>query len=130
MVGERAVQLEIERNYLARQIFEDVRNGFSGYAVPGIDGDLERFYFRDVRDERDAMARKVVENVFGGYRTLSCCGRRHLAGSDAIAHRRQTMLERKRLRLLAREFHSVVVGWIVRCRNHHAAVKAVFADGE
>ena len=43
---------------------------------------------------------------------------------------REPGLQRDRLGVGASELHAVVFGRIVRCRNHHAAVESVFADGE
>ena len=43
MIRKRAVQLEIDRDHLARQMFEDVRHGLARHAVAGIDCDFERF---------------------------------------------------------------------------------------
>ena len=53
-----------------------------------------------------------------------------LAGDDTIAHFAQAGIQRNRLRLFAAKLQAVVLRRVVRRRNHHAAVEAVFADRE
>ena len=40
MVGERAIQLEVERDELAGQLLEDARDDHAGHAVAGVHRDL------------------------------------------------------------------------------------------
>ena len=62
--------------------------------------------------------------IVPGHRRL----RRKRTGHQLIAYRGEAGIERNRLRLRARELHPVVLGRIVRGRDHHAAVEPVFPN--
>ncbi len=75
------------------------------------------------------MRREVVEDVAPFDRAAPrrwCDG----AGEDAIADLAEPGVARECLGAFARHFQAVVFGGIVGCRDHHAAVEAVLADGE
>ena len=65
MVRKGAVELEVERDHLARQILEDVRHGLAAHPVPRVDRDLERLDLFEI-DEREAVFCEVVEHVSPG----------------------------------------------------------------
>ena len=70
VVRKISVEFEIEGYHRARQLFEDVRNGFARHAVTCIDGDLERLDLRAI-DEREAMIGELVENIAMRNRTAA-----------------------------------------------------------
>ena len=63
MVGKGAVEFEIERYHLARQMFEDVRYGFAGHAVACVDRDLERFDLDGRRTKGSARRMRRARRV-------------------------------------------------------------------
>jgi hypothetical protein len=74
------------------------------------------------------MLRKIVENVTlrDASRRRGLCGKR--VRRELISNRRQAGIERNRLGLRTRKFHAVILGRVVRSRNHDAAVEIEFAD--
>ena len=129
MIGERAVELEEQREDFARQVLEDVGHRQTGHPVAGVDGDLERFDRRGI-DEGEAVRGEILEDFALADRPGTRRGRREHAARDLVADLPQTRLQRNRLRLLACELHAVVSGGIVRRGDHHAAAVSVLADRE
>ncbi len=130
MVGKRSVEFEEERRYRARQMAEDVRHGQARHAVACVDRDLERF-------DRVAARRSARQCSAKSSSTLRSVIGRHAAGRSPRSPRAM----RSRIAdspvsseiacaRVARELHPVIVGGIVRRRDHDAAGIAVFADGE
>ena len=61
---------------------------------------------------------------------LFAAGGGRASATSSSRNRRQSGIQRDRLRLRAREFHAVVRGRIVGCRDHYATVGIVLPDGE
>ena len=130
MVRKVAVEFEKQRNDFARQVFEDVRNRFAGHAVAGVDRDFERPDLRRSMNERQCSAKSsrmsafvIVPGVRAAGRQVACAIRSRIC--------RQARYRARSLALAARvNFMPLYCGGIVRCGDHHAAVEAVFADGE
>ena len=129
MVGEGSVEFEEERDDAAGQVFEDVRHGQAGHAVAGVDRDLERLD-RVALDEAEAVLGEVVEHFPAFELTQHLAERADVAARQAVAQRAQAGVERDRLRAVAGELHAVVVGRIVRGRDHDTAGESIAAHGE
>jgi len=128
MVGECAIQLEIEGDQLAGQMREDLRHDHPRHAIARVHRDFERAHLRHI-DEREDMAHIVVGHIALDHLPLARRFRR-IARQRQIANRVAARLGADGDGLLAAHLQPVVLLGVVRGRHHDASGIAKLADGE
>ncbi len=113
----------IQLDELERQVRLELVDDEAGAAVAGIHHDLQLAQLAAID-----VAEQVVEVLLAGVVLLlgAALGdrRRQAALLDERGHVLEAGVGADRARLLAHEFHAVVIRWIVARRDHDAAVEA------
>src|SRR5215218_9797934 len=129
VVREGAVELEVHRDVLERQLLEDGGEHLAGHAVAGVHDDLERTEAIGVY-EGQAVFGVILGDVarFDGAGVLGGFGQ--LAGDDEVPDLPDAVLARECDGVLPAQLEAVVLLGVVGSRDHRSTRLFEVPDGE
>src|SRR5215204_3183248 len=120
MVGERAVELEVHRYVLEREVLEDGWDHLASHSVSRLDHDLQRPQALRLY-KAQAMFRIVYGDVGLLHGTRVFRGAGEIPGDDEVTDLAEPRVSREGDGFLPAEFEAVVVLGVVRGRYHGPA---------